>query len=63
MRQNHPDSHGFYFPENGQGPLKNSIRMNSNNVLELDCVYDPKQYDVNNLTGRDAWPETIKLLT
>jgi len=37
--------------------------MNSNNVLELDCVYDSKQYDVNNLTGRDAWPETINLLT
>ena len=50
-----PDSHGFYFPENGQGPTKNSIRVNSNNVLELDCVYDRKEYDVNNLTGRDSW--------
>lgn len=49
-----PGLHGFYFPENGDGPTTNSIRV-ENGILKLDCKYDPKQFDVNNLTGRDAW--------
>lgn len=49
-----PEQQGFYFPPNGTGPNSNTIRVN-NGILELDCTYDPKNYDVNNLSGRDAW--------
>lgn len=49
-----PARHGCYFPVDGLGPSGIPTIRVENGILKLDCINDPKQFDINNLGPRDA---------
>ncbi len=52
-----PARHGCYFPVDGIGPSGVSTIRVENGILKLDCIHDPKVFNIYNLGPRDAHRE------